>query len=724
MAIVDKPSEEAFLIDADGAQDDQVMHLEETGNLEQETQKYQGIINHVESRFTRTKERRSFDERRWLKAYQNFRGIYGPEVVFRDDEKSQVFVKVTKTKVLAAYAQISDVLFSTNKFPLGIEATPMPEGIDKYASMDVDPTPAEQKPTPTVARPDILKSITGPLKQLKEEFSNRVWPGAPQSPTEILIEPAAKAAKRMQDAIHDQLEESQSSKHLRSVVLEMCLMGTGILKGPFTERKTYPKWTKDGAYEPVEKIVPKINSTSVWNFYPDPDARNIKDCEFVIERHKMSKTELRQLKKNATFRPKSIDEAIEIGTNYTPEYWEHTIDDSEVSGPLERYEVLEYWGSLDAETAKEDLDFTVPDELKDKETLQINIWICNGQILRFIINPFTPERIPYHAVPYEINPYSFFGVGVAENMEDTQLLMNGFMRLAVDNAALSGNVMFEVDETTLAPGQDFKIYPGKVWRRNGGAPGQSIFGTTTPNVSQETLMMFDKARQLADEATGMPSYSHGGVGVAGVGRTASGMSMLMGAAAQNIKSVVQNIDDYLLAPLGKAFFAFNMQFNFSEEYTEGDLEVVALGTTSLMRNEVKSQKLMQLMQLGANPMIAPMLRWDTILKDLAGTLDLDEEKFVNDPAAAQIQALRMAEFARAQQPQQDPMAQGGPPGVQDPTGNGNGNIAPGQAPPPGAQGFSGGGGMNGGGAQANAQAAQQQQGGAPQQQQAQQPMMG
>ena len=53
----------------------------------------------------------------------------------------------------------------------------------------------------------------------------------------------------------------------------------------------------------------------------------------------------------------------------------------------------------------------------------------------------------------------------------------------------------------------------------------------------------------------------------GVGRTASGMSMLMGAAAVNIKAVVRNIDDYLLAPLGKALFAFNMQFNFDARNT-------------------------------------------------------------------------------------------------------------------------------------------------------------
>ena len=66
--------------------------------------------------------------------------------------------------------------------------------------------------------------------------------------------------------------------------------------------------------------------------------------------------------------------------------------------------------------------------------------------------------------------------------------------------------------------------------------------------------MFDKFRQLADEATGIPSYSHGATGVQSTTRTASGMSMLMGAAALSIKTVIKNIDDYLLKPLGESYF--------------------------------------------------------------------------------------------------------------------------------------------------------------------------
>jgi hypothetical protein len=74
--------------------------------------------------------------------------------------------------------------------------------------------------------------------------------------------------------------------------------------------------------------------------------------------------------------------------------------------------------------------------MKDLDEVSANVWICNGEVLRMVLNPFKPSRIPYYATPYEHNPYSFFGVGIAENMDDTQTLMNGFMRMAIDNAAL------------------------------------------------------------------------------------------------------------------------------------------------------------------------------------------------------------------------------------------------------------------------------------------------
>jgi hypothetical protein len=271
--------------------------------------------------------------------------------------------------------------------------------------------------------------------------------------------------------------------------------------------------------------------------------------------------------------------------------------------------------------------------------------------------------------------------------------MNGFMRMAVDNAVLSGNLLIEVDETNLVPGQDLSVYPGKVFRRQGGAPGQAIFGTKFPNVSSENMMLFDKARVLADESTGFPSFAHGQTGVTGVGRTASGISMLMNAANGSIKTVIKNVDDYLLKPLGEGLFRFNMQFDFDPEI-KGDLEVKARGTESLMANEVRSQRLMQFLQVASNPALAPFAKMDYIIREIAKSMDLDPDRVTNSLSDAAIQAELLKEFQREQQamqPQQ-PQAPAGA-DAQDTSGAGGGTIGVGQAPTPAEQGFSGNAGQ-------------------------------
>jgi hypothetical protein len=673
--------------------------LEENGDVEQENLELSPVVEHVLSQFNRSRDSRLADEERWLKAYRNYRGIYSEHVQFTNTEKSRAFVKITKTKVLAAYAQISDVLFAGAKFPIGVDARSNPSGVADSVSYDPNGlTTAKVKEATgvdytiprSIVRPDIAKDL-GLYKDALEPVHDSLTMGPSTNPGAFTYEPAKVAAQKLERKMHDQLDASEGSKHLRSVAFETALFGTGILKGPFAYDKEHPRWDDDGNYDPIKETIPKVEYVSCWDFYPDPDARNATEMEYAVQRHRMSRTQLRGLKKRPLFREESIELAISFGPDYTKEYWENTLEDDNVtSGSVQRFEVLEYWGTVDQESA-EDAGIDLPKELADTDHIQVNVWVCNNQILRLVLNPFTPIRIPFFGVPYELNPYSFFGIGVAENMDDTQLLMNGFIRMAVDNGALSGNLLIEVDETNLVPGQDLTVYPGKVFRRQAGAPGQAIFGTKFPNVSQELMMMFDKARQLADEATGIPSFSHGQTGVTGVGRTASGMSMLMGAAAQGIKAVVRNVDDYLLAPLGKSLFAFNMQFNFDKEYAKGDLDVVARGTESLMRNEIRSQRLLQFMQMAANPQMAPFVKYDYILREMASSMDLDEDKIINDPREAAIQAAMMTEIQKLMP--QPP--QGAAPAAAAPS---TGAPAAGAAPEPGAQGFTGAGGGDNGGA--------------------------
>ena len=676
------------------------------------------LIGFVTERFNRAEDARYTDEDRWLRSYRNYRGIYGPDVQFSSSEKSKVFVKVTKTKTLAAYGQIVDVLFGNNKFPLSVEPSVLPDGVAESVHINIDPNagPAQSalssaftdtpgkpylmgldtKLEPGETRTSLMKRLGG-LSNKLSSVSDKIIEGAGTTPTSVTFHPAMIAAKKMEKKIHDQLNESGASKHLRSMAFEMSLLGTGVMKGPFASDKEYPNWNEEGDYDPLVKTVPSTNHVSVWNFYPDPEATSMDDAEYVVERHKMSRNQLRALGNRPYFMEDSIQTAISRGPDYVRKHWEMKMeDDSSTPSDTERWEVLEFWGFVDTEILEEH-GIKIPRELRKLSEVNANIWVCNGTVIRCVLNPFKPTRIPYYSVPYEHNPYSFFGVGIAENMDDTQTLMNGFMRMAVDNAVLSGNLLIEIDETNLVPGQDLSVHPGKVFRRQGGAPGQAIFGTKFPNVAQENMQLFDKARVLADESTGFPSFAHGQTGVSGVGRTASGISMLMSAANGSIRSVVKNVDDYLLAPIGRAFFAFNMQFDFDESI-KGDLEVIANGTESLMANEVRSQRLMQFLGVVQNPALAPFAKMDYIIREIAKSMDLDPNKVTNSMQDAAIQAEILKGFQQPAPPPEmagmgGPAPQEGtvPAGVnpQDQTGAGGGNIGTGVAPVPGEQGFSG-----------------------------------
>ena len=414
----------------------------------------------------------------------------------------------------------------------------------------------------------------------------------------------------------------------------------------------------------------------------------------------MSRSQMRQLKKRPYFRGQVIDECIQMGENYNKKYWEDDLSDYAPEHGIDRFEVLEYWGLMDAEYARE-VGIELDEDIDDLDEVQINAWVSGNKILRAVINPFTPYRIPYHAFPYERNPYNFFGIGVAENMDDSQQIMNGHARMAIDNLAMSGSLVFDVDESALVGGQSMEIYPGKIFRRQAGMPGQAIHGLKFPNTAPENMMMFDRFRQLADEQTGIPSYSHGQTGVQSMTRTASGMSMLLGASSLNIKTVIKNLDDFLLKPLGEAYFQWNMQFLEDELDVKGDLEVKATGTNSLMQKEVRSQRLTMFLQTAQNPAIAPFVKISKLVSELAYSLDLDPDEILNDPEEAalmaQIIGMQNAGQTNGEEAQslgqQSPMGslQGTPEQPQElgVTGTGGGNIGTGNVPVAGESEFTG-----------------------------------
>jgi len=682
-----------------------------------------GLIGYIWGRFELAEDNRRWDEGRWVQSYRDYRGVYSPDTLtgFKPNERSRIFVKIPKSKTLAAYGQLVEVVFAGNKFPLAIESTPNPQGIAKKAHLDSSEGEGGEAAGPEVGPDgDPSQSLNAgfvgdgtregevPISEsdpilggLSKEYKGAEFtPGKGIGEGKITIDPAKEAAKNMERAIHDQLTETQASKELRSSLFEAALYGTGIVKGPFSYEKSIPDWTINTdrlagsdenektevrEYTPRKSLVPKLENVSVWSFYPDPSATSMDDAEFVIERHKLNRIQMRDLMQRPFFNKAAIAECIEAGPNYINRGFESLTSAGSVQQLEEnRWEVLEYWGIMDADMAVQ-VGLDLGEDVSHLDEVQVNVWICGQSILRLVLNPFEPESIPYHVFPYEKDPTMFWGIGIPENMADSTLIMNGHARMAIDNLALSGNVIFDIDENSLVSGQSMDLFPGKIFRRQTGAVGQSVFAIKIPNTTQANMEMFDKFRQLADEQTGIPSFSHGQTGIQSTTRTASGMSMLMGAASLSIKTVIKNLDDYLLQPMGEAFFYWNMQFNQFID-VRGDLSVKATGTSSVIQKEVRSQRLTQLLGAVLNPVMAPFFKLNKIAEELAVSLDFDPDDLVNDPEEAKLFAQILGEISQPMQAA-EAQAQGGAV-AGGPTGNGDGTIGTGGAPGPESPGFS------------------------------------
>ena len=204
------------------------------------------IVQFVKDKYSKAETARQLDEERWIQAYRNYRGLYGPDVQFTSTEKSRVFVKITKTKTLAAYGQIAEVLFGGNKFPITIDPTILPDNVPDTVSFETNPQIEKAKETtgglnPGETFPEYMQRMAG-LEDDLEPVADKLEEGPGKTPSSVQLHPAEIAAKKMEKKIHDQLEESNARKELRTAAFECALFGTGIMKGPFAVDKEYPNW--------------------------------------------------------------------------------------------------------------------------------------------------------------------------------------------------------------------------------------------------------------------------------------------------------------------------------------------------------------------------------------------------------------------------------------------------------------------------------------------------
>lgn len=577
-------------------------------------------------------------EQRWLDDIRQYHGEYASDeqVKLKRAKGSEVFVNITRNKTNAAEARLQDMLFPTDDRNFSIQATPVPE-LD-YLSKQQPMAPEQEAPI-RIAR------------QMKAE--------------------AAEKAIAMQDVIDDQLLESRYHIKARDIIHDACQLGTAVLKGPIIIGRTKKRWDvmPDGMsmLQIVEALEPTVERVDPWDFYPDMSAKTIAEAEFVFERRRLSKKQIRDMANLPGVLVSQLREIVKEGAKTTHIAKDFTDDIRNITGintvgEGNKYEIWEYHGPIskselvDAMSMSDDrMEIEEIDELDDE--IEATVFFCGNRVIKVSLNPMDSDERPFSVFNWEKDESSIFGFGVPCLMRSAQKVINASWRMMMDNAGLSVADQLVINKELLFPADgSWDMTPKKIWYlRDKTRSVQEAFASfATPSHQVELSNIFTMARQLADEETNLPLIAQGEMGPH-VTKTSSGMAMLMNSSNIVLRKAVKNWDDDITRPLITRFYDWNMQFSEKPDI-KGDFSIEARGSGALLVREKQQENLMIYSNLSMSvPEFAKRRDWAELDREIAKSLELPYEQItLGEEEMAEMEA-QQAEMMAMQQadPQQE-----------------------------------------------------------------------
>lgn len=599
--------------------------------------------------YVRAKSDRQNTELRWLDDLRQYKGQYSDEEKKLMRGSSRAFVRKTRTKVKTVDARVADMLF-----PAGgqqnwhIAPTPIPN------------LSAQQQQK--VAQ--MLQAAEQAGKQIDEATIK-----------EAVDKVAKEAAQKMADLVRDQLTETRYRKEALKAIHDCHLYGTGILKGPMVDRKARTVFKKDkaGQFKASTEyyVTPEIEHVPLWDAFPDMSSAELEGCRYFWQRHIMSAADLAELADRPGF--KKASERIKTYLRAHPTG--HTTalySDSELRKIGNRitadivhsgYEVLERWGWLTGEQLCS-IGVNIDEDRKHESFFGCVWMLASGEVIRAHLANIDGTTWPYHLYHFDKDETSFFGEGLASIMRDDQQMINAATRMLLDNGALASGPMFEINPSLLSTSEAASlgdVHAWRIWLRNSQNPGQravvpvSIDGRLGD--LQGIKAMFENN---ADETTAIPRYMSGENATSGAAGTASGMSMLMGAANIVIKDLITSWDEGITRPLIEAMYRWNMMHG-RDDAIKGDYQVAATGTTSLVAKEVRARQLNEFAAMTANPIDAPFIKRDVLNRLRAEANELSdvvktEQEVEQEMKAAQNEGAQAMQQQMMQIQMQEAMA--------------------------------------------------------------------
>lgn len=626
----------------------------------------QQLASHIRHHWSIAQQAKVDVEKRMLRAKRALRGEYDPDVLatLKSQGSSEIYMMLFASKARQAKALLGDVLLGSGEDkPWSLRPTPSPSLPPEIADQILRGVQelvlqAEQGPAPMD-----MESV----RQVLRDAKNRA--------EAMLCEEAKVRCARAERKLDDMMTEGGFGEALDQFLDDLCVYETAFLKGPVVRRRGKLTWapTPDGGHTPqvVVTAQPHWERVDAMDIYPAPWARSVNDA-FLIERHRLSVQSLTELIGVEGYSEDAIRQVIDTyGIGGLRQWLSSDSERAAAEGMSTAHsytasdliDALQYWGTA---TGKQLLEWGLPrDEVPDAESVyQIEAWLIGPWVIKAAINADPLARRPYFAHSFKRVPGSVWGLSLYDTMADCQDMCNGAARALSNNMGISSGPQVWINVDRLPAGENIEeLYPWKITQTTSDPMGSSSapMGFFQPSSNAAELMgVFEKFSTLADEYTGIPRYMTGDGNVGGAGRTASGMSMMVGNAGKTIKSTVSGIDLNVLGPAVSRGYEFLMRYDQDPDI-KGDLQVVARGALALITKDAAQIRRNEFLALALqSPVVQEMIGPEgiaSLLRATTRTLELDTANVV--PSTSEIR-LKASAIQQAQKLQLGQGGQGTP----------------------------------------------------------------
>ncbi len=601
-----------------------------------------------------------------LKALRQRNGEYEADKLGRIHAHggSDIYMMITEVKCRAAESWLRDILMDTGTPPWDLRPTPIPD-IPDEANAAIE----------QALGTEIIRMISvvgqnpdqGVVAEMREIMT--------QQHRFKLMQEATNRSERMKTRIEDQFAQGGWSEAFNEFLTDLVTLPAAIVKGPVVRRQRKLSWGTDEngkiVAETTEALAPEYERVDPFRIYPEPGISRFQEG-YVFEHHPMPRHELADMIGVPGYDDDAIKLILEQGTSGS---WIHMDAESEKEHeerkfgterrPTDVFDALEFWGKI---SGKMLLDWGLDEEEipEPEREYDANVWMVGNYIIKATLNYDPLGEIPYAKTSFIRTPGAFWGKGIPEIIEDLQGVCNAAARALVNNMGISSGPQVEVNTERIPSNEDITaIHPWKIWQVLNDPLGSSApaIRFTQPDDNSVTLMgVYDKFSKLADDHSGVPAYIYGDLNVQGAGRTASGLSMLMGSAGKGIRQVVMHIDADIIKPVVNRQFIYNMRYD-PDDSIKGDAQIVPKGAINLAVKDTVNIRRIEFLAATANEFDMEIIGREgraAVLREVAKGLQMDADEVVPSREQAKFRKTEESQ-AQAQLPPPGAGGQGSPP---------------------------------------------------------------